>query len=287
MNLAENISPSEYILDNFEPTDRIAILALNRDLKETVQRLTSANRAASPEFQAWLRYKNANGSDIYVGMNPLKQDAASRTKDEIEIIRHLYLDMDSGGAKGLSGVENSALVPKPNYVLSSSSDKFQVVWKVEGLTLETAESLLHALAYEFDGDPAATDATRVLRLPGFANKKYPTNFYVEARKRSTETYHVRDFKLYIDGQGAPRQQYRDRARRESLATVLSQSERDWAFAKRALARGDDPDQIVKQIAEYRAGEKSNPEYYARITVNKAMGQLNLPSSTESRSEPKH
>src|SRR4051812_18574818 len=99
MNLAENISPSEYILDNFEPTDRIAILALNRDLKETVQRLTSANRAASPEFQAWLRHKNANGSDIYVGMNPLKQDAASRTKDEIEIIRHLYLDMDSGGAK--------------------------------------------------------------------------------------------------------------------------------------------------------------------------------------------
>jgi hypothetical protein len=33
-----------------------------------------------PEFQAWLRYKNANGSDIYLGQNPLRQDASTRTK---------------------------------------------------------------------------------------------------------------------------------------------------------------------------------------------------------------
>jgi hypothetical protein len=36
------------------------------------------------------------------------------------------------------------------------------------MTLEEAEVLLHALAREFGGDPAATDATRVLRLPGSA-----------------------------------------------------------------------------------------------------------------------
>jgi hypothetical protein len=41
-------SASEYILDNFEPTDRIAVLVLNRDLGETVQRITSAQKAASP-----------------------------------------------------------------------------------------------------------------------------------------------------------------------------------------------------------------------------------------------
>jgi len=48
---------------------------LNRDFGETIQRITSAQKASSPEFQAWLRYKNANGSDIYIGMNPLRQDA--------------------------------------------------------------------------------------------------------------------------------------------------------------------------------------------------------------------
>src|SRR6267154_1436656 len=90
-------SASEYILDSFEPRDRIAMLVLNRDFGETIQRLTSPQKAASPEFQAWLRYKNANGSDIYLGMNPLRQDAATRTKEEIETIRHVYLDLDQCG----------------------------------------------------------------------------------------------------------------------------------------------------------------------------------------------
>jgi len=36
-------SPSEYILENFEQTDRIAVLVLNRDLGETIQRITSAH----------------------------------------------------------------------------------------------------------------------------------------------------------------------------------------------------------------------------------------------------
>jgi len=69
MNQPETLEAAEYILDAFEATQRIAILALNRDLRETVQRITRAEKAASPEFQAWLRHKNANGSDIYIGMN--------------------------------------------------------------------------------------------------------------------------------------------------------------------------------------------------------------------------
>src|SRR5215475_12129726 len=145
MNSAEKPTPfvpsaSEYILDNFEHTDRIAILALNRDFRETVQRITSAEKAASPEFQAWLRYKNANGSDIYIGMNPLRPDARTRTKEEIDAIRHVYIDLDCGGSKALEGIHKSAAVPKPNFVLTSSSDKFQVVWKVEGIELEEAEA---------------------------------------------------------------------------------------------------------------------------------------------------
>ena len=267
-------SASEYILDNFEPTDRIAMLVLNRDFGETIQRITSAQKAASPEFQAWLRYKNANGSDIYMGMNPLRQDASTRTKEEIESIRHVYLDLDQGGLEALESVENSSAVPKANYVLTSSPGKFQVAWKVEGMTLEEAESLLHAMAREFGGDPAATDATRVLRLPGFANKKYETDFYVDARKESTETYHLRDFKLHIDAQDSPRFHYHNRSRRESSpGSALSQSEHDWAFAKRALARGDDPEQVIRRIAQYRANDKSNPWDYATRTVTKAQADL--------------
>ena len=280
MNQPETLEAAEYILDAFEATQRIAILALNRDLRETVQRITRAEKAASPEFQAWLRHKNANGSDIYIGMNPLKQDAATRTKEEIDAIRHVYIDLDYGGENALKGIQKSCLVPKPNFVLTSSPDKFQVVWKVDGITLEDAEALLHALAREFGGDPAATDATRVLRVPGFANKKYDADFYVEAVRHSTDRYHLRDFKLHVDGQDSPRQNYRARIRRESAKQTSSQSERDWAFAKRALARGDDPEDIVRRIAKYRAADKPDPLYYARLTVQKAQAQTKPPEDLE-------
>jgi hypothetical protein len=122
-----------------------------------------------PEFQAWLRYKNANGAETYVNMNTLKPDASTRTKNDIGAIRHLYLDLDHGGGTALEAIENSDLVPLPNYVLTASPEKFQVVWKAEGITLEEAEALQHAMVGEFGGNPAATDSTRVSRLPGFAN----------------------------------------------------------------------------------------------------------------------
>ena len=51
----------------------------------------------------------------------------------------------------------------------------------------------------------------------------------------------------------------------------TQSERDWAFAKRALARGDDPEGVIRRIADYRGDEKHSN--YARYTVEKAQAAL--------------
>ncbi len=244
-------SASEYILDNFKPTDRIAVLVLNRQQHETTQRITTAQKASSPEFQAWLRYKNASGADIYMGMNALQHYASTRTKDDIEKITHVYLDLDHGGTASLEAIENSDLVPPPNYVLNTSPEKFQVIWKVEGMTTEEAESLNQAMVREFDGDPAATDSTRVLRLPGFANKT----------------------------PDAPRHQHEEPARKPlAQSSTLSQSEHDWAYAKRALARGDDPEEVIQRIADYRAHDKADPNYYARHTVTKAQAELQQQSN---------
>jgi hypothetical protein len=265
-------SASEYILDNFKPTDRIAVLVLNRQLGDTTQRITTAQKASSPEFQAWLRYKNANGADIYIGMNALQHHASTRTKEDIEKISHVYLDIDHGGTASLEALENSDLVPRPNYVLNTSPEKYQVVWKVEGMTIEEAEALNHAMVREFDGDPAATDSTRVLRLPGFANKKYEGDFYVQARAESPQTYHLRDFKLRIDSHDAPRHHQEEVGRKQlASSTTLSQSEHDWAYAKRALARGDDPEAIIRRIADFRGDQKHAS--YARRTVENAKQEL--------------
>ncbi len=275
MNAQTSIAADEYILDLYERIDRVAILVLNRDFRGTVQRITSAGKAASTEFQAWLRHKNACGSDIYIGMNPLKQDAAARTKEEIASIRHVYIDLDYGGTKAVGRIGQSSLVPRPNYVLATSPDRFQIVWKVEEMKLDDAETLLHALAREFGGDPAATDASRVLRLPGFANKKYEAEFYVTARKESAESYRLHDFKLCSEGQDSLQLHRYTRVKRGPGSQALSQSEHDWAFAKRALRRGEDPEAVIQQIARHRINEKSDPQYYARLTVRNAATQLGI------------
>ena len=102
------------------------------------------------------------------------------------------------GQDALEAIRNSAEVPAPNFVLDTSPGKHQIVWRVEGLDREQAESMLRAMADQFGGDPAATDSTRVLRLPGFANKKYDEQFIVQAHHESNEIYHARDFMVQED-----------------------------------------------------------------------------------------
>jgi len=69
------------------------------------------------------------------------------------------------------------------------------VWRVTGFSQDEAESLLHNLANQFGGDLAATDSTRVLRLPGFANHKLPEEFIVQARQESDALYTLRDLRF--------------------------------------------------------------------------------------------
>jgi len=54
---------------------------------------------------------------------------------------------------------------------------------------------------------------------------------------------------------------------------LSQSERAWAYAKWALARGESPDIVIAAIASHRRFEKYNPQYHAELTVKKALASL--------------
>jgi hypothetical protein len=285
------LSASEYVRELFEPADNVAILVRNRGSAKTVQRIAKAETIASSEFQAWLAARSAAGSDVYVGMNPIKEGAYNRTKENIKDIRHVYLDIDTKGDQSLEAIRNSTEVPPPNFVLETSPGKHQVVWKVSGFSQDGAESLLHNLANKFGGDLAATDSTRVLRLPGFANRKLPEEFIVQARHESDGVYTLRDFTIHEDSPETPPRVSNDRERPRTMPSDhKSQSEHDWAYAKRALARGDDPEEIIRRIADYRSQDKADPYYYAHHTVTKAQAQLeqerqNLGASKAPESTP--
>jgi len=269
-----SLTASEYVRELFGPEDNAAILARNRSTGHTVQTIAKAETIASPDFQSWLAGQSASGYDVFLGMNPIKDGGFSRTKGNIKDIRHVYLDLDRKGDQALEAIHSSGEVPPPNFVLDTSPGKHQVVWKVSGFSQDEAEALLHNLANKFGGDLAATDSTRVLRLPGFANHKLSEEFIVQARQESDAVYRLRDFTIDEDSPEAPRH-FGEYQKRERLVSNdhKSQSEHDWAYAKRALARGDDPEVVIQRIADYRADDKYDPNYYARHTVTKAQAAL--------------
>jgi hypothetical protein len=220
-------------------------------------------------------------------MNPIKDGAYSRTKANIREIRHLYLDLDKDGSQALEVIRNSTEIPPPNFVLDTSPGKHQVIWKVEGIAQDQAESLLYKMANHFGGDPAATDSARVLRLPGFVNRKYEYQFIVQLVQESDRTYGLRDFAIQHDSPETPRHfaEAHQESTRSETPGHKSQSEYDWAYAKRALARGDGPEKIIREIAEFRAGEKHDPDDYARRTVTKAQADLNHSTSPSANASP--
>ena len=57
----------------------------------------------------------------------------------------------------------------------------------------------------------------------------------------------------------------------------SQSDRDGAYVRLALSRGEPPEAVAAAIAHFRQGTKPNPRYYAELTVRKAAQSLEAPT----------
>ena len=261
-----------YIRGNFEPSDCLAVVVLNKGTNAVTQRIGTAQTIMEPDFQSWLSDRNERDhSEIYISMNALHPHAKGRTKHDIAAIRHIYLDFDVDGTAAVERLVKRRDLPTPNYLINTSADKWQVVWKVDGFGKEPAEALQRGLARETGADIAATDISRVLRLPGFLNHKYAPPYLIQMQVLSYEAYGPSRFPVtpvqdHLDGVVGRRSP----ARR---CGDLSQSEKDWSFAKRALARGDPPERVIAAIASFRRYDKSGPERYAELTVRKAQDAL--------------
>ena len=202
-------------------------------------------------------------------MNALRGDAQGRTKDEVGIVRHIFLDFDANGTANVESLLKRRDLPNPNYLVSTSPDKWQVVWRVEGFSKEQAEELQRSLVRETGADPAATDCARVLLLPGFYNHKHARAHLVGAQKLTDEIYRPERFPQFPEG-GRAQAARPARVKGTKVSKAgLSQSERDWAYAKRALARGESDETVIEANRKPSPDDKHNPQYYAELTVRKA------------------
>lgn len=129
---------------------------------------------------AWLS-NEAAGCNVYYAHAERRAGAVQRRKIDLVAVHWLHVDLDP--AKGADvDAERARIeavlasppegVPVPSLILDSGRG-FQALWRLEGpLTdLPDAEARNRWLRDQLGGDPAAFDATRILRLPGTVNYK--------------------------------------------------------------------------------------------------------------------
>jgi len=85
------------------------------------------------------------------------------------------------------------------------------------------------------------------------NKRYDQDFLVSAQCNSGRIYHARDFKLRTEAVDSGYRQLRHSPSQpnRSEPRPISQSERDWAHVKSALASGADPEELIAQLERSR------------------------------------
>jgi KaiC/GvpD/RAD55 family RecA-like ATPase len=159
----------------YSPNEVVALMFSNPNSGKVQHAFVPASNVTTETFFNKLKTLNET-FNIYVSMNPFKPElvgqSEGRTKKNVAAVKRLYVDADTDGAQAVERILKSEKVPSPTIVLESSPGKFQCIWNVTGLTEETAEPLMKAMAEEFQTDPAVAEVARVLRVPGFRNWKY-------------------------------------------------------------------------------------------------------------------
>ena len=265
----------------FDRGDRVATLAISRggDSTDVQQRFTPAHVAAG-KTQSWLRHLNAKRYDIYLGVNPVRQDSTRREKGDIADVRRLQVDLDDNGPENLKRLLGDAArgaIPQPRHLIRSSKDHYQVLWDTARgqWSPDQAEATMRSLAAHYGGDPACSEVARVMRWPGYRNRKEGrAGEVVRWIDRGGKPVSPDDFRalpapeMHTARDAPVAAGHRRRPTRER-PNRISQSERDWAWVKDRLKAGANPLQLREELARRRA-DKAKPDAYAALTVEKAM-----------------
>lgn len=116
-----------------------------------------------------LATANAGGAAVYVMVNGCD---GPRSKANVTRIRGVHADFDGVSAETLAAVR--ARLQPTIEVQSSTPDRIHFYWLLENgeeMSTDLAELINRGLV-ELGADPAATDFSRQLRLPGFRHMKY-------------------------------------------------------------------------------------------------------------------
>jgi hypothetical protein len=246
----------------------IALCLIPPDAQGAEHRFTPVDRLS--RFLPYARYRNVRGWGVYVTPSVLKPASTNRRKSSFQQQqRVIYLDCDRPDC--LDRIRER--YPDPTVVARTSKRRHQVYWRLDQpVDVAAQQQLMSAMAVDVGADQAATDVARVLRLPGFWNRK-------PGRNNTVDLVFTCDHAVTYQSLWRPAQPSRTGAILPSRPTstgrsspaVLggSQSERDWYEVHRRLALGHPAENVVSWLQAQRT-DKPDPAYYARYTVTKAV-----------------
>jgi hypothetical protein len=117
-----------------------------------------------------LNRLNEQGAGIFTTVN---RCMGQRSNDNVSNIRSVHADVDTATDQQRKVLTES--LPPSIVVTSSDPTKLHLYWllnEVDAQEMEAVGKLNRLLASDYGADKAATDISRILRLPGFKHMKY-------------------------------------------------------------------------------------------------------------------
>jgi hypothetical protein len=271
-----------YVSLLYHNTDRVALCLIRG---EVVQHRFLAVRDIG-KFIPFLQAMNCQGWNIYITPSVMKAGVKNRTKDSFMSEQDvIYVDADNKQA--MEKVRSE--YPYPTLVVKTSIGHYHIYWKLdEKISVDVQEGIIRLLAKDIRADPAATDVSRVLRLPGFWHKdkdnsvdivfsrdgKVSYKSFPSVLKRSAIPTLPTNCTRSVSGAGGVQKRdiyVSNFVGRDGEKLVFpSKSEEDWYLVNEWLRRGVPREECIQRLKLRRAGEKKDVDYYTKKTLENAL-----------------
>ncbi len=130
----------------------------------------------------WVEENRKNG-DLYFCTTTLS--GSRRVKDNVQASHFLWQDLDEVDPRTLGWL-------KPTIAWQSSPGRYQALWRLDKICEpDRIERINRALAYRVGADQGSWVLTKVLRIPGTTNHKYPQKPSVKLLWNDGDTFSVK------------------------------------------------------------------------------------------------
>lgn len=204
--MAPDLDHARGFLSALDPRAESWTLQTFDDAAAKDKRLTRLLHGTLDEHAGTLAKLNGDGAGIFVTVN--QTDGAGRKKNNITRVRALFVDLDGAPIEPAM-----AAATPPHIVVQSSPGRFHAYWRVSDCTPDACEPALKQMIRRFNGDPACSDRSRVLRLPGFVHRKGEP-FMVRVITTAPGEYRLSDV-----GIAPPTEEYRGVLKSSSVSSV--------------------------------------------------------------------